>query len=147
GFANVAAAPLLLLAVKQHPGWGQEVFVSRHVVFYTTSLVATGLYLLAMAAVGFLIEATGVAWGPALQMLFFACAGAVRLYALFSSGLRRRLKVFIAKHFYRNRYDYREEWLRLMQTLVDVAGGASLQDRGVQALADIVKAEHGRLWL
>src|SRR5690606_13928871 len=45
GFADVAAAPLLLLAVKQHPGWGQEVFVSRHVVFYTTSLVATGLYL------------------------------------------------------------------------------------------------------
>jgi putative PEP-CTERM system histidine kinase len=147
GYANVAAAPLLLLAVKQHPGWGRDVFVSRHVVFYTTSLIATGLYLLAMAGGGFLIRETEVPWGPTLQLLFFACASAVLLYALFSVSLRRRLKVFIAKHFYRNRYDYREEWLRLMQTLVGGTQAESLPDRAVRALADIIEAEHGRLWL
>ena len=89
--------------------------------------------MIAMAAVGFLIQATEVPWGPSLQLLFFACAGAVLLYALFSVSLRRRLKVFIAKHFYRNRYDYRQEWLRLMQTLIGGADMGSLPERSVKA--------------
>jgi putative PEP-CTERM system histidine kinase len=147
GYANVAAAPLLLLAIKQQPDWGRGVFVSRHVVFYSTSLVAAGLYLLAMAAGGFLIAATGVPWGVFLQLIFFACASGFLLYALFSVSLRRRLKVFIAKHFYRNRYDYREEWLRLMQTLVGGDDAPTLSERSVRALGDIVEAQHGRLWL
>jgi putative PEP-CTERM system histidine kinase len=147
GYANVATAPLLLLAIKQQPGWGQDVFVSRHVVFYTTSLVVVGLYLLAMAAGGFLIAATGAEWGPPLQLAFFACAGVALVYLLFSVGLRRRLKVFISKHFYRNRYDYREEWLRLMETLAGTRDDSSLPERSIRALADIIGSEGGQLWL
>ena len=34
-----------------------------------------------------------------------------------SASLRRRLRVFLSKHFYRNKYDYRIEWLRFIETL------------------------------
>lgn len=147
GVANVAVAPLLLMAAKRQADWGRDIFVSRHVVFYTTTLTAAGLYLLAMSVGGFLIAASGGTWGLSLQITFFVAAGAVLLYALFSVSVRRRLKVFIAKHFYRNRYDYREEWLRLVQTLAGRDDEASLPERSVKALGAIVGSARGELWM
>jgi putative PEP-CTERM system histidine kinase len=87
-----------------------------------------------------------MAWGPALQTAFLLCSGAVLLYAMFSVDLRARLKVFIAKHFYRNRYDYREEWLRLIETLASAGDGESPVARGIEALASIVGSRSGELW-
>ena len=93
---------------------------------------------------GYYVRYFGGSWGNTIQA-GFVFAAVLLLGWLFSSGtLRSRLRVFINKNFFSYRYDYREEWLRLMQTLVDAASGASLPDRSVQALADIVEAEHGR---
>jgi putative PEP-CTERM system histidine kinase len=146
GLVNAVAAPFLLLAAKRQPTWERELFVSRHVVFYTASVAGAGAYLVAMGLGGFLIGARGGAWGPVLQAAFLVSAGGVFLYALFSAAVRRRLRVFIAKNFYRNRYDYREEWLRLMKTLAGSEHRASLSERCVQALADIIGSQRGELW-
>ncbi len=51
------------------------------------------------------------------------------LLALVASGsLRRRLRVFLNKHFYRNKYDYRVEWLRFIQTLSTPEEGVDTRD-------------------
>jgi putative PEP-CTERM system histidine kinase len=146
GVLNAAVAPLILLAVNRLPDWERQLFVSRHVVFYTTSIAGAGLYLLAMGIGGFVIGLRGDVWGPFLQTAFLICAGVIFLYGLFSATVRRTLKVFIAKHFYRNRYDYREEWLRLIKTLAGAEQHASLSERSVKALADIIGSERGELW-
>jgi len=143
---NIVAAPAILLAVKRQPDWAQQLFVSRHVVFYTATLVASGFYLLAMAGGGLLIARIGGNWGVALQWLFFVAAIAVLAALLFSLNVRRRVQVFIAKHFYRNRYDYRVEWLRLIETLASSSGRGNLPERSVQALAAIIRSDRGELW-
>lgn len=147
GLGIAAVAPLVVLAVKRHPDWGDDLYVSRHVVFYTTSLTAAGIYLIAVAAVGYVIGTSGGTWSPVLQAAFLVLSGAVLGYVLFSRALRARYRVFLAKHFYRNRYDYREEWLRLMQTLVGHSRASSLRERAIQALADIIDSPCGELWL
>ena len=60
---------------------------------------------------------------------------------------RRRLRVFLAKNFSMKRYDYREVWLRLSQTLAGRTDDASLPDRSVKALAAIIGSPGGELWL
>jgi putative PEP-CTERM system histidine kinase len=146
GAVNAVAAPFVLLAAKRQPAWQRDLFVSRHVVFYTASVAGAGAYLVAMGLGGFIIGSRGGAWGPLLQTVFLLSAGGVFLYALFSAAVRRRLRVFIAKNFYRNRYDYREEWLRLIRTLAGGSHRASLFERSVQALADIIGSQRGELW-
>lgn len=147
GFVNAAAAPLVLFAVKRQPDWSESLFVSRQVVFYTTSLTAAGLYLLAMALGGYWIGAVDARWTPPVQLLFLVFAAGVLFYVLFSRALRTRFKVFLAKHFYRNRYDYREEWLRLIDTLAGRNDEASLPERSVKALAAIIDSRCGELWV
>jgi putative PEP-CTERM system histidine kinase len=59
----------------------------------------------------------------------------------------RWVRVQVSKHFYRFRYDYREEWLRLTNTLVSESDGLSLPKRAIKGLADIVGSEAGALFI
>jgi len=67
--------------------------------------------------------------------------------ALFSGAFRARLRVFLAKHLFRYRYDYREEWLRVTQALMSTGSSADLPAAVIRALADLVESPGGLLWM
>jgi putative PEP-CTERM system histidine kinase len=100
-----------------------------------------------MAAGGYLIRLYGGTWGRAAQVVFFAGAGVVLVALIASSNLRRRLRVFLNKHFYRNKYDYRIEWLRFIQTLSAPEEGVETRDNAVRAIAQIIGSPGGVLFL
>jgi hypothetical protein len=102
----------LLAAVLLMPfAWGVwklpasevRVFVSRHVVFYSSAFVAVGLYLTLMAVGGYYVRVHGGSWGNALQIVFLCGAAAILVSLLLSESPTRRLRVFISTHFYRNK--------------------------------------------
>src|SRR4030095_7916006 len=65
-----------------------------------------------------------------------------------SSGkFRSKLKVFISKHFFSYRYDYREEWLHFTRTLAEESSVERVQERCIEALANLVESPGGVLWL
>jgi putative PEP-CTERM system histidine kinase len=148
GFVATLCVPLIAVSAQRNPDWAVGIFVSRQVVFYTTTLMGVGIYLVAISGVGYYIRLAGGGWGPTAQVVFFVAATLSLALMLFSNQLRSRLRVFLTKHFFRNRYDYREEWLRLMNTLASPQDeGMPLGKRSVQALADIVGANEGVLYL
>jgi putative PEP-CTERM system histidine kinase len=55
--------------------------------------------------------------------------------------------VFVSKHFFSYRYDYRQEWLRFTRVLESAAPGLEFELKVVQALADLVESLGGALWL
>lgn len=146
GFANLMAVPFLLLAARRNPDWSVDVFVSRHVAFYTTSLVGIGAYLLIMSVAGYGLRIAGGEWGFIFQVIFFFGALVVLAWVLFSPSARAGLRVFLAKHFYSNKYDYREEWLKLTRRLADASGNEPPAIRGLGALAEMVGADGAILW-
>ena len=147
GFVVAMMVPMLALAARRNPHWSLDVFVSRQVVFYTTSILAVGLYLLLMASGGYFIRLYGGTWGRIAQLVFFAGAAAVLVSLVASSALRRRLRVFISKHFYRNKYDYRIEWLRFIDTLSAPVEGIEVRANAVRAIAQIIGSPGGILYL
>ena len=147
GIINALVVPLVALAARANPTWSLNVFVSRQVVFYTTSFLAVGAYLMVMAAGGYVIRLYGGTWGRVAQIVFFAGAGVVLLALLASGSLRRRLRVFLSKHFYRNKYDYRVEWLRFIDTLSTAETGADTYENSVRAIAQIIGSPGGVLFL
>ncbi len=77
GLVNALVVPLITLGARNNPQWSLKVFVSRQVVFYTTTFLAVGAYLLIMALGGYVIRLYGGTWGRIAQLVFFAGAGAV----------------------------------------------------------------------
>ncbi len=147
GAANALIVPLLVVASARNPQWSIDLFVSRRMVFHTTSLFGAGLYMLLMAVAGYYIKLYGGEWGAILQITFIFAAGIALLAILLSGSLRAKVKVFLNKHFFSYRYDYREEWLQLINTLSREEGGRPLQERAILALGGIVESPKGLLWL
>jgi len=117
GYVYLLALPCILLATKRTTQWSVRIFVSRGVVFHSTMMFAVGGYLLLMALAGYYLSFLGAIWGGFLQQLFYLFALFLLAALLFTEQYRRRLKVFITKHFFANKYEYREEWLALNREL------------------------------
>jgi len=147
GLANAALLPLIVRGLRQQADWQQELSVSRQVVFYTASLFGVGGYLLVMGVVAYVIRALGNSWSPFFEFVFLAIAVAVLIYVLFSSSIRARFRALLVKHFYKNKYDYRREWLRLTQSLGRSGDLRVLAERGLEALARIAGSRWGHLWI
>lgn len=136
GLVAAMMVPLIAIAARRNPQWSLDVFVSRQVVLFTTSIIAIGVYLFLMALGGYFIRVFGGSWGAAANIVFFVGAAVVLVVVVMSGVARRRLLVFLSKHFFRNKYDYRVEWLRFVETLSE-AGGADVRRTSLQAIAQI----------
>jgi putative PEP-CTERM system histidine kinase len=147
GIANAIVAPLIIVSLRRDPAWTRGVFVSRYVAFYTASLLGVGAYLLCMGVIAYIIRAAGGEWGVLLELLFLAAAVLVLGVVLFSTSLRARLRVFLVKNFYRSKYDYRREWLRLTETLANTSDMRSLARGALEGIAAIVGSPAGDLWI
>lgn len=146
GALNALAAPLIAVAARRNPEWSLDVFISRQVVFYSTTFLIVGAYLVVMALGGYYVREFGGAWGGVGQVVFFS-SGVVALVSLVAStALRRRAWVFISKHFYRNKYDYRVEWLRFIGTLSST-GEEDVRRTAVRAIAQVFNSPGGVLFL
>lgn len=146
GIINVFAVPLLAISAARNKDWSLNIFVSRDIVLSTTAILGVGLYLLAMAGVGYYVRDYSGTWGTGLQAAFFSLAVLLLTGILYSGQLRARLRVFLGKHFYSNKYDYRREWLNLTRLLNEKIRSEDKLAAVIQALADIVDARSGLLW-
>jgi putative PEP-CTERM system histidine kinase len=147
GIVNAMAVPLIAIAAARNPEWEASLHVSRRVVFQTATLIGIGGYLLLMAGAGLAIRELGGSWGSLLQISFAFGMFMILGLVLFSGSARSLLRVWISKHFYSYRYDYREEWLRSIATLSSPERAAPLQTRIIRAVADVVESPAGILWL
>ena len=143
---HLLAVPLFWLATRRRTDWIQRLQVSRSAAFHSATLLLVGGYLLFMSAVGYYVRYFGGEWGRALQLALGAAAIAALFAMLFSGAMRARLRVFVGKHFFSYRYDYREEWLRFTAMLSSRGSPQEVGGFVVRGLAAMVECPAGSLW-
>lgn len=147
GYVNALVVPLLGVAMARDTRWSRDIFVSRRIIFHTASLLGAGIYLFAMGAGGYYVRSFGGNWGAVAQVIFLFGALLMLAVLLFSGQLRASLRVFISKHFFHYKYDYRDEWLRFIGTLSSGEPDMRLRERALRAIAEIIESPSGVLWL
>lgn len=147
GLTNALIVPLIAVSARRNRDWSLDIFVSRQVIFHTATLIGAGAYLLIMAGAGYYLRQFGGDWGPAVQAMFLFGALILLFIIFFSGAVRARAKVFITKHFYANKFDYREEWQRVTDMISSLETQGSLPERVIKAIAEIVDSTNGTLWL
>ena len=143
----VMGAFALLLAMGSHSASaGLQFSPSRVVAFRSLSLLLIGGYFLAMVVITQSLALLGGDLGRVTQVGFLVIASAGAIAWLPSARARGWLRVMLAKHLFRHRYDYRSEWLRFTETLGrGGSSGESLHERAVRALADLTDSPAGLL--
>ena len=147
GVATLLVIPFVAISTARNPAWAIEMHISRDVVFHSTALLLSGIFVLAVALAGYIVRFIGGDWGRALEIeLLFG--GALFAVLVVSSGrFRSKLSVFVSKHFFSYRFDYRAEWLRFTRTLAAENAVHGVEINGIKALADLVESPGGALWL
>ena len=147
GYIAALVTPLIAVSAARDPEWAAPVGLSRSMAFHTASLLGAGIYLLLMASAGYYLRLFGGEWGDVVQTVFIFAAAMLLVLLMFSGTLRARLRVFLSKHFFSYRYDYREEWLNFTRTLTEGQPGEQLCERAVEALARLLESPGGALWM
>lgn len=146
GLSALIAVPLLAMAMARNREWRIDIHVSRTVVFHTAALVASGLFFIAVAAIGLVVRSVGGRWGGIFQLLTLVGAATLLVPILGSRELRVILKRLISTHLFSHRFDYRAEWLRFIDTVSQDTTDVPLTVRVIRALAQIVDSPAGTLW-
>ncbi len=124
---------------------------SRKVAFQSVSLLVIGGYFAAMYAISAWLALAGGNFAQLMQFSFLITASVAAALLLPSRRLRGWIRVMLVKHLFLHRYDYRDEWLRFTRTMglagVGITEGraAPLEERAIQALADIADSPAGLL--
>ena len=146
GGVHAVSVPLLLLASSRGSDWLSNLRISRVAAFRSTALLLAGAYLLFIAGVGYYVRYFGGDWGAALQIVF-SFAALIVLVVLVSSGtMQAKLRVFLGKHFFSYRYDYREEWLKFTALLSSRTAPQEMGGLVIRGLADMVESPGAALW-
>lgn len=147
GYVASLAVPLIALAVTRGSHWPVRFAISRDIAFYTTLAAAVGGYVILAAVGGYLLRLKGGDWGETAQLILYSAAVAGLIPLVASTSLRRRLRVLLVKHFFEHKYDYREEWLRFIETLSENAAGGDSRVTGLRAIAQILTSPAAVLFL
>jgi putative PEP-CTERM system histidine kinase len=144
GFIAMAVVPLLLISTRRIRNGDVRIFVSRNVVFYSSMLIIAGAYLLVMALAGYVLNYLGGEWGNMLSIGFLLLASIVLVVLLITESLRKRVKVFIAKNFFANKYEYRDEWLNLIE-LIETTSAQNYYQMATKIMTSKIGADHGAI--
>ena len=147
GGVTALATPLIAISVLRARQQPLQVNISRSLVFHTSVLIASGIYLLLMGMAGYYIRNVSGEWGLLLQAMFWVISLTLLVILVYSGRFRSFLKLYINRHLFSSKYDYRHEWTRISETLSGTSVDESLQERIIHALADIVDSPSGALWV
>jgi len=147
GFVYSIALISIVLTLIRNPTNESSVNISQSIMFYSSAIVLTAVYLLIMALGGYYLKQIGGEWSSILSTIFVFASLLLLLVLASSSHVRARITVFIDKHFRDYKYDYREQWLGLIRALSSSNDDDKLESRALKAITDMMNSPGGSLWV
>lgn len=121
-------------------------YVSPQALLGSVTFIVIGLYLLAVGVVGTWLRETNqpLAVGVSVVVVFGGIVGVV--IAAFSKTVRAEFRRFVTRNFYRSKYDYRAQWLRVTEAFQEAADNDSIMDRLMDVLIQTFPTTHVSIW-
>jgi len=117
--------------------------LSRPIAFYTTSISIVGGILATLALGGYYVKLYSGQWGTVIYSCALFLAIIFIAIAYTSSTIREQLSVLINKHLFLHKYDYRTEWLKLIEKLSRPLYNRTVYQQALDAVTSVFKAPAG----
>lgn len=147
GYANALLALPILYSIRERFNISMDSLLPRQVVFYTFSLVALSILVIAIIAGDIFIREVGGQWSDVLRILFAIALLMLLTTLIVSRSYRNKARVLMMKALFQYKYDYRREWLRFIGTLSRSTPEQAVPVTAVRAIAQIVNSPGGAVWV
>jgi putative PEP-CTERM system histidine kinase len=138
--------PLIVVGARRSLLPDRPIGLSHRMAFHSAAILGGGIYLLIMGGAGYYIRQFGGTFSSLFTGLFLFGALLLLAVILASGSIRAWLKVWLYKNLFLYKYDYRQEWLRFINTVATDQSGTNLRMRVIKSIANIVDSTGGALW-
>lgn len=121
--------------------------VSSQMAYRSAVIMVVGAYLVFLGLLGEGMKYLGGAQQRLVVTALMFLSGMGLLLLLLSERVRRQVRVFIAKHFYANKYDYRIEWQKFTDRLSAARSTEALEQTILLAFAETFGMSGAALFL
>lgn len=126
---------LMAYDISKHKLLKRKIFVSRKVVYSFVLPTLLAVYFIIFGVISLIMNTFNLEMFFVVKWLLVATGIVGVMLFGFSGRIRRRVHFFISTYFYTNKYEYRDEWLSLSESLE----GAQTEDEVVQSLNKILR--------
>jgi hypothetical protein len=144
--ALITANVLFAFALSRGRSLNVDLYLSTATIETSLTVILAGIYLL---AVGLLAHWTRYLQPESLPLDAFVVFAAVTSLAvvLFSNRLRRKLRLFVGRHFSRPVYDYRSAWMELTQRTTSILDANQLSNAVSRIVSESLDIHSVSVWL
>jgi putative PEP-CTERM system histidine kinase len=137
----------LWYALARHPFWEVKILVSRRIVFGCLSFTAAIIYLLISGIILDLLHILQPhGYKTLLPVAVFALV-AVFLIIYLSPSFRKTAESFVTRHFFKNKYDYRDLWMKFSEKSSGTLNIKDMLPRVAEFIADAMFVRQVVIWL
>lgn len=140
-------ASILIVYSQVFRGGETRILISRHIVYRSITLLVVGAYLIGLGFIGEGMRYFGDAFGRNIAIVLSFGGGILLLVVLLSENVRRTTKVYISKHFYANKHDYRAEWIKFTNLLTSCSALGDVQEAVLSVYRDTFGVGGATLYL
>ena len=124
-----------------------DIFVSRYVVYNSVAIIGISAYLLVVGLVFEVIKFYHIPFHYFLKVLFIFISLFILVVLLFVSSLRRRIQLFINRHFYKHKYEFRDAWMETIEKISSKNSIGDICNTLLEMISQIMYAQNVTVWL
>jgi len=124
-----------------------DIFISRYVIYNSMTVLLVGAYLLIVGLIAQGIKLAGGSFDTFWSTLFTFAAIVGIVASFFSTKLRRKIQLFITRHFYKHKYEFRDKWMETTEKIGAKSEISQIQKTIVEMISETMGAQEVYLWL
>ncbi|MEK6560540.1 MAG: XrtA/PEP-CTERM system histidine kinase PrsK, partial [Nitrospirota bacterium] len=138
---------MMMFAVVRNRVFDVNIFVSRYIIYNSLTILFVGAYLLFVGIVAQGIKMTGGTYYTFWSIIFTFTAILILGVVVLSTRIRRKLQLFINRHFYRHKYEFRDKWVETIEKISVDSNLSQLQESLIELISDTMAVKEVFLWL
>lgn len=135
----IISTSIMALFIVRNRLLDTDIFISRHIIYNSVTILIAGIYLISVGIISYGIRYFNIPFPHFFITLLVFVSVLALVIILFTATLRRRAQLFINRHFYKHKYEFRDKWMETTERL-----SSKMTIEGIQsALIDMVSETMG----
>ena len=138
---------LLAYGFAKYPSWEVKIRVSRHLVFGSLTATAALIYLIISGSILNILRLAQSQGASSLLPIAAFALVALFLFIYLSPSFHSSVKSFVTRNFFRNKYDYRDLWMKFSDKSSGSLNIRDLLPHVAEFIADAMFVRQVTFWL